>query len=81
MSAGPLIILVIMIAGVIAFSLTYKKEGFSSSPYMYEHRRVPFHPNYNLGYINDFYAPSNCMDTLFGGIKCYPWNWWQYWYE
>ena len=46
----------------------YKQEHFY--PYFYPR----FYPIYNPGYVADYvYPPSNCMDTLFDGIKCFRW--------
>jgi hypothetical protein len=39
---------------------------------------------YYPGYVTDaYYPPTNCMDTLLGGRRCFPWfpttYYWPYW--
>lgn len=36
---------------------------------------------YNYPYhLREDYLQTNCMETVFGGIRCYPWNTWPRWW-
>jgi hypothetical protein len=56
-----LIILLLIIIGLLFYSYQQNKEHFEPI--------FPLYPNY---IADSYYWPTNCMETILGGIKCFP---------
>lgn len=66
------IILLVCLIIVILFGLMYNKtENFNVDYKPYPDFNYPPFYQYTT---SAYFPPSNCMDTLFGGIKCFPWS-------
>ena len=60
-----LIIILILLILLLGYSYKQKEEGFEI---IYPYYPKPMYTNI----VSPYYWPTNCMETLFNGIKCFP---------
>ena len=84
------LILLVIIGLIVMFSEKENREEFYGGRY-----RGRYHDRYrwegdNYNYVDYYldpvvyppYAPTNCMNSLLGGVRCYdPWSIWGSWFN